>query len=127
MASIRQEKVSRIIKEAVSDVFIRDLSDPRIKGFISVTRVEMSPDLKNAEVYLSILADNDQERKLSFDAIVHAGRHIRKETGDRVSLRYCPRLNFHLDDKVKKTIETLEIIEEVSGELESDDSDDARP
>ncbi len=58
MATRRQEKVARVVKEAVSDAIAHRLSDPRIEGFVSVTRVEMSPDLRNANVFLSIFFAN---------------------------------------------------------------------
>ena len=54
MATRRQEKVARVVKEAVSDAVSHHLSDPRIEGFVSVTRVEMAADLRNADVYVSI-------------------------------------------------------------------------
>ena len=50
MVTRRQEKVARVVKEAVSDAIAHHLNDPRIGGFVSVTRVEMAPDLRNAEV-----------------------------------------------------------------------------
>jgi len=56
MPSRRQEKVARVVKEVVSEAVANHLSDPRITGFVSITKVEMTPDLRNADVHLSIFA-----------------------------------------------------------------------
>jgi ribosome-binding factor A len=56
MATRRQEKVARVVKEVVSDAIANHLNDPRIEGFVSVTRVDMSADLRSADVYLSIFS-----------------------------------------------------------------------
>jgi ribosome-binding factor A len=72
MPTRRQEKVARVVKEAVSDAISNHLNDPRITGFVSVTRVEMSPDLRNADVYLSVFAEAQSAKNKSFIAIDHA-------------------------------------------------------
>ena len=89
----RQEKVARIVKEVVSEAVLSHLSDPRITGFVSVTRVEMAPDLRSAEVYLSILAETEAAKNKTFAAITHAGKRIQALLGraQQVGLCVCPR------------------------------------
>ncbi|MHC4232192.1 MAG: ribosome-binding factor A, partial [Planctomycetota bacterium] len=60
MTSRRQYKIARVIRESVSKTILRGLSDPRINGLISVTEVDVSPDMKNATVYLSILTPENR-------------------------------------------------------------------
>ncbi|MFA6176458.1 MAG: ribosome-binding factor A, partial [Phycisphaerae bacterium] len=55
MAQRRQERMARVVKEAVSDIVNNHLQDPRIEGFISITEVKIEPDLKKADVFLSIM------------------------------------------------------------------------
>ena len=124
MATRRQEKVARIVKEAVSDAISSHLSDPRIEGFISVTRVEMSPDLRNAEVYLSILSKDEAGQNKTFKAIEHARIRIQSLLASRIQSKFCPVLHFHKDEKFKKTLETMNIIDKVISELKEKDSVD---
>ena len=123
MVSRRQEKFTRLIKEVVSDIILNRLSDPRIEGFISVTQVDISPDLRNAKVYLSIMAANDKVRKKTFTAIEHATKHIQSQLGRRMTSKFCPRIHFQEDRKFKDTLETLRIIEEAEKELKERDSE----
>ncbi|MFH1614360.1 MAG: 30S ribosome-binding factor RbfA [Planctomycetota bacterium] len=117
MPSRRQEKIARVVREAVSDAIRNRLNDPRIEGLISVTNVDVSADLRNAEVYLSVMGTSEAGRSKTFKAIEHAGRHIQKHVGQQITSRFCPHLHFHEDDKLKKTLETMKLIEEASREL----------
>ena len=118
MPSRRQEKVARVVKEVVSDAVINHLSDPRITGFVSVTKVEMKPDLRNADVYLSILADNEAAKNRTYEAIAHASKRIQALLGDALESKFCPVLHFHRDQQFQKTLETMRLIDEVAHEWE---------
>lgn len=111
--SRRQEKVCRVVKEAVSTA-IQELSDPRIEGIVSVTHVEMSTDLRNSDVYLSIMGSGNENK--TFEAIKHARSRIQSVLAYQLQSKFCPVLHFHIDDKFKKTLETLSIIEQSSQE-----------
>ncbi len=123
MASRRQEKVAKLIKQEVSEIIREKLSDPRIQGLISVTHVEIMPDLKKADVYLSIMGESDGANHAAFTAIEHAGRKIQKELGSRMETKFCPHLHFHLDEKLKNTLETFRLIEEARNESRPQDTD----
>jgi len=124
MVSRRQEKVASVIKESVSDIICNRLSDPRIQGIVSVTSVDISPDMRNAEVFLSIMAKNESERRLTFSGIQHAGKHIQSLVGHRMTSKYCPVLHFREDTKLHGTLETLKIIEDMSAEFKNKDKQD---
>ena len=117
MATRRQEKVARIVKEAVSDAIANHLSDPRIEGFVSITRVEMAPNLRNAEVYLSIFGKDEKVQNKTFIAISHARTKIQSLLGGKLQSKFCPVLHFHRDEKFKKTMEILNLIEQEAGKL----------
>lgn len=134
----RQEKVARIVKEAVSDAIANHLNDPRIEGFVSVTRVEMAADLRNADVYLSIFSKHPSSEgeggatepageagpNKTFLAIAHAKSRIQSLVADRLHSKFCPVLHFHTDEKFRKTMETMRLIEQASRELKREDSAD---
>lgn len=117
MPTRRQAKVSRVVKEAVSDAILNHLNDPRIEGIVSVTGVEMSPDLRRADVYLSILGKDETSSKKTYIAINHARSKIQRLLGDRIQSKFCPVLHFHEDEKLKKTLETMRLIEQATKEL----------
>lgn len=116
--SRRQKKVSSLIKEIVSEILLNELQDPRIEGLVSVTRVKISPDLKNADIYLSIFGTEQNKQKMSFSAIVSATSHIQSLLAQRMRSRRCPSIRFHWDQQFKEALETMKLIDEVSADLE---------
>jgi len=124
MATRRQEKVARVIREAVSDAIARHLSDPRIDGFVSVTRVELTPDLRNANVYLSIFGKDQASQNKTFAAITHAKSRIQTLVAAWLQGKFCPVLHFHTDEKFKKTLEIMELIDRAAKEHKQDDVED---
>ena len=123
MATRRQEKVARIVKEAVSDAIAHHLSDPRISGFVSVTRVEMAADLRNANVYISVFGGNEADQNKAFAAITHARSRIQSLLASQVQSKFCPVLHFYKDEKFKKTLEILNLIDQAAKEFKDEDSD----
>ncbi|TFG48682.1 MAG: 30S ribosome-binding factor RbfA [Candidatus Brocadiia bacterium] len=122
MASRRQEKVARVVKEAVSDCIMNHLSDPRIEAFISVTRVEIGPDLRNCFVFFSMFGKDDASQNRTFQAINHARARIQAFVASRVHAKFCPVLHFHLDENFKKNLETMNLIDKAVAE-NNDDSE----
>lgn len=123
MPTRRQEKVARVVKEAVSDAILNHLNDPRIEGFVSVTRVDMAPDLRNADIYLSIFGKNDAAQNRTFDAISHAKKRIQSMVARRMQSKFCPVLHLYKDEKFKKTLETMKLIEQTVNNREKKDLD----
>lgn len=122
MPTRRQEKVARVIKEAVSDAIVNHLNDPRIEGLVSVTRVEMTADLRRADVYLSILGKSDAAQERTHAAISHARSRIQSLVAGKLRRKFCPVLHLHKDDRFKKTLETMRLIDQTVGQLEAGDS-----
>jgi ribosome-binding factor A len=123
MATRRQEKVARIVKEAVSDAIANHLNDPRIIGLVSVTRVDMTADLRNASVYISVFGSDEAGQNRSFTAINHARSRIQSILASQVHSKFCPVLHFYKDEKFKKTLETLNLIDQAVKGLKDKDSD----
>lgn len=123
MPTRRQEKVARVVKEVVSDAIANHLSDPRIEGFVSVTRVEMAPDLRNADVFLSIFGKDDAAQNKTFTAISHAASRIQSRVARKLSSKFCPVLHLYRDEKLKKTMEIMKLIDQAVNKPEKKDQD----
>ncbi len=126
MPTRRQEKAARVIKEAVSDAIANHLSDPRIEGFVSVTRVDVAADLRIADVYLSIFGKDDVSQKKTFEAITHARSRIQSLLADKIQSKFCPVLRFQMDEQFKKTLEIIKLIDQTASEREKRDSVDEK-
>jgi ribosome-binding factor A len=125
MPTRRQEKVARVVKEAVSDAIAHHLNDPRIEGFVSVTRVDLAADLRTADVYLSVFSRNPAAQEKTFAAITHARSRIQSVLAGAMRSKFCPVLRFHKDEKFKKTLETMNLIDKAVSELKNNDSPEA--
>ena len=123
MTTRRQEKVARLVKEAVSDAIANHLNDPRIEGFVSVTRVEVTADLRIANVFVSIFGGDRATQNKTFAAITHARSRIQALLAGQVQGKFCPVLHFFTDEKFKKTLETMELIDKAVKELEQRDAE----
>jgi len=124
MPTRRQEKVARVVKEVVSDTIANHLSDPRIEGLVSVTRVDMAADLRSADVYLSIFGKDAAAQNKTFAAITHAKSRIQSLLAGKLQCKFCPVLRFYRDEKLKKTLETMKLIDQAVSELKEKDSVD---
>lgn len=118
MVTRRQERVARVLKEEVGDAIANHLNDPRIEGFVSVTRVDVSADLRNADVYLSIFGQKQAAQDKTFMAITHARSRIQSLVAGKLQSKFCPVLHLYRDDKFKKTLETMKLIDQAVSELE---------
>lgn len=113
--------MARVIKEAVSDAITHHLNDPRIEGFVSVTEVDVAPDMRNADVYLSIFGKNEAGQNKTFAAIEHARSRVQSLLASKVHSKFCPVIHFHRDEKFKKTLETMRLIDQAAKELDNGD------
>ncbi len=113
--------MAHVVRQAVSDAIQNHLQDPRIKGLITVTEVDMPPDLKSADVYISIIGTDEKQQKLTFQAIEHASGHIRSLIAPQLVVRFLPTLRFHHDDRLKKTMQTMAIFDEIERRRQEDD------
>lgn len=108
----RVERVAELIREEVSTIIREDVSDPRI-GFVSITRVDVSPDLENAKIFVSILGE---EKKESMLGLFSATGFIRGKLGDMLELRLVPAIKFIRDDSLEKGSRVLGMISKLKRE-----------
>ncbi|MGE5497170.1 MAG: 30S ribosome-binding factor RbfA [Syntrophothermus sp.] len=113
--SYRIDKVSRVIKEELSWIFLHKLKDPAL-GFITITNVKLSPDLKIARVYLSVLEKEKRQNVLQTANELKGS--IRTELAHKINMRFIPELNFYIDD----TTDYVEKIENIFRQIHKDDN-----
>ena len=94
--SRRTERVNDMLREEISDLLRSDLDDPRIGGIVTVTHVDVSPELRHALAYVSVLG-SDEERESTLKALDHARPYLRRELSRRLTLRYTPDVAFLSD------------------------------
>lgn len=98
MGTRRQQKVADLLQAEISAIILRKLKDPRL-GFLTITGVKMSPDLRHARVFFSTLGDEEQ-RETALAGLRSAKRLIRGEIGRTLDLKYCPELVFQFDESL---------------------------
>ncbi len=107
--SRRTSRLEHLIQKEVSDMLEKGLSDPRL-GFITITRVEVSEDLRQAVVHFSVLGDEASWRD-SLEGLKSASGYLRSELARRLRLRIVPELDFRPDDSLKQGERIIRIIE----------------
>ena len=108
MPSNRIGRINEEIQRTLSEL-IRSVKDPRVHGLISITAVETTPDLKYAQVHVSVLDKSDVDQVIK--GLKSAAGYLRRELGAALSLRATPELTFLRDDSIDKGAHILEIIE----------------
>jgi ribosome-binding factor A len=111
MSSRRVLKAAEAIREVVSMAILTELSDPRIQD-VTVTHVEVAGDMRQAKVHVSIMGD-ETKQNLSLHGLRSAAGFLQSKVASRIDTRYTPKLEFVLDQGVKKSIEIARILREV--------------
>ncbi len=113
--SERTRRVDHLLQEEISAVIQREVHDPRI-GFVTITSVETTPDLRHATVYASIIGDEVQ-RKATMEALGRAMPYVRHHLGS-LRLRRIPQLHLREDDSAQRSTRVMQLLEQVEAELE---------
>lgn len=135
MSSRRQEQVAEFLRDEVSEIITREMKDPRL-GFVSITRVELSPDLRYAKVFISVFG-SEEEREATLRALSGAAGFVRYQLKPRMRIRHVPEISFQLDrsmEHAEEVARTLKKIRrqfqppagETSNEPLGEDADDGR-
>ena len=111
MASRRILKAASAIREVVSMAILTELRDPRIRD-VTVTYVEVSPDMRQAKIHVSIMG-NENQQELSLRGLRNAAGFLQQKVAQRIDTRYTPRLMFELDRGVKHSIEVSRLLGEL--------------
>jgi ribosome-binding factor A len=113
MSSHRIERVSELVKRAVSEI-VQELNLTNC-GFITITAAEISPDLKDGRIYLSVIGSTEQKQR-ALDVLDRQHGHIQRELAHRIVLKYTPRLKFILDETETRAIHIEHLLNELEGD-----------
>lgn len=112
----RIARVQELLKREISSIIQQELQDPRL-GFVSITKVTVTRDLKQAFIWISVFEEENKTKEDSLKALTHARNRIQNSLARRITLRYMPQLQFKLDN----TIEYNATIEKVIKRLRKEE------
>ncbi|MBI3755088.1 MAG: 30S ribosome-binding factor RbfA [Deltaproteobacteria bacterium] len=112
----RPERVGEEIRKEIAVMLFEEIHDPRI-GFVTITKVAVSKDLRQAKVYFSIMGSNEEKKKTT-EGLQSASGYLKREIGKRLKLRYFPDIVFKFDDSLEYASRIEEIIKEIKGGTE---------
>src|SRR5215510_7436255 len=111
MSSRRVLKAAEAIREVVSMAILTDLRDPRVEG-VTVTYVEVSPNMRQAKVHVSLMGSEAQQ-KLCLHGLRSSAGYLQSKISDRIDTRYTPKLRFEVDEGVKKSLAISQMLQEL--------------
>ncbi|WP_039357703.1 30S ribosome-binding factor RbfA [Candidatus Protochlamydia amoebophila] len=124
MAIQRTDRLNSLLKEVISEVIRRDVRNPYVTELVTVTRVQISRDLRHAKVFISIIG-SEQAKVETIEALKSAAGFIAVNASQKVVMRYFPELNFKLDDSVDKHMRIEELLGKITKERESRQGDNS--
>jgi len=104
------------MRAEISEILLRELKDPRI-GFVTITKVAVSDDLRAAKVYYSVFG-GEQEKEVSYQGLESAKGYIKRELGSRMRLKYMPEITFLFDDSLEYGEHIEDLLRAVKGSAE---------
>jgi ribosome-binding factor A len=119
MKKNRTERLADHFRKEISDILLRDVKDPRI-GFITLTSVSISRDLKHAKVYFSMMEEGEGKKKETTAALRKAAGFIRYRLYKNLRLKYSPELEFFLDESLQKAARIEKTLREITGQDDQD-------
>ena len=111
----RTDQINDLLRAELSDLLREEVNDPRVHGLVTITRVDVSPDLRQARAYVSVLGSDD-DRRSTMEALESARPFVRRELGTRVKLRYTPNLRFVSDTSMEEAQEMTDLLRQTAAE-----------
>ncbi len=112
MSKNRIAGIESEFKRALSDIIRNDMKDPRVSEMASVTRVEISKDLRYAKAYISVF-DTEKKKASTIETLAHAEHFIKNEIGARINIRRLPEISFILDTSIEYSSHISELLKKV--------------
>lgn len=119
MVKYRSGRINEEVKKVVSHIIQNDIRDPRLNAMISVTRVDVTKDMRYAKVYVSILG-NEEAKKDALAILKRSAGFIRKEVGHSVSLRLTPEIIIELDNSIEHGMHIDALLEQIKEKSKDD-------
>lgn len=115
MTTRRTIRINSLLKEVISEVIKKDVSNPKVSVFVTITKVEVSKDLHHARVFFSVIG-TEEEKQNTLEALQSASGYIAVLASKQVVLRHFPNLTFKIDDSVDKHMRIDSILKEIKEE-----------
>ena len=112
MATRRQKKVAELLHEEISQLIQFETQDPRL-GFVTITGVDVSPDLRQARVYFTILDNDEAGIKETLDGLNSAAAYFRHQMAQSLSLRHIPELTFQYDTTLENALRIDSLLDSI--------------
>ena len=109
----RIERVGNLIRHEISELLQRQVKDPRLGNFVTLTEVSVSPDLRYAKVFVSCICSEEDKQQI-LNGLTAASGFLRNQLAKRLRLRRIPELSFHWDDSIERGAHLLQLIDELS-------------
>ena len=111
MASTRQRRIQELLVHEISEIVRREVQDPRV-GFVTITDAEVTPDLRHARVFFSVLGDATQQEE-STKGLNRAAGFVRSEFARRAQMRFVPEIHFEFDPSAERGARISQLLEQV--------------
>jgi len=115
IVSRRTEMLASTIQQELAMIILRELNDPRLTGLPSITRVKVSDDLSNADIYITVMGTPGKQLA-ALNALKHSAGIMRTRLTKVLTLRVAPFLKFHLDEDLKRELEMMDLLRKVAEE-----------
>jgi ribosome-binding factor A len=109
----RTERLDSLFRHEISQLLQRQVKDPRLGNFITITEVSISSDLRHAKVFVSCMG-SEEVKQDTLEGLTAASGFLRRQLAKRLRLRRIPELSFHWDDSIERGAHILQLIDEVS-------------
>lgn len=111
--SIKYSRMNGEVQREISKIIAQEIKDPRIHPMTSVVSVEVTPDLKFAKVFVSVLGDEEEKKKTQI-GLTSAASHVRSLLAKSLNLRNTPELTFYIDDSIEYGVSMSKKIDEIN-------------
>ena len=111
----RTDRLNSLLQEVIAEVILKEIRNPKISRLLVVKKVDITPDLHYAKVYVSMFG-SDLEKKETMKALKSAAGFISVQAAKKVVMRYFPTLTFHLDETIENEIRIHELLEKIHEE-----------
>lgn len=119
MSKPRPERVQEALRQEISKIVQNEIKDPRI-GFITITKVDLTKDLRYAKVYFSVLGEM-KDKDLALKGLNSAKGYIKNLVAERIKLRFVPEVVFKIDDSLEHTKEIYDLLDRIKKEKSDGD------
>ena len=121
MTTQRPERVQEALRQEVSRIVHEELKDPRL-GFLTITKVELTKDLRHARIYFSVLGES-KDKRLALNGLNSAKGYIKNLISERIKLRFMPEIAFKIDESLEHTQHIYDLLNKLKKERDNEGSD----